>query len=752
MTLVGRPIKRLEDRRHLTGAATFIDNLQLPGAAHVTFCRSPLAHALITSIDVTAAARAPDVLGVYTAETLGLEALLPEYAALGVEADMLRWPLARDRVRFVGEPIAVVVAESREAGADAVEAIEVDYEPLDPVATVEQAMTDDVVLFPDAGTNRAFDLYEEPSEDFFEGCEVVVTQRLVNQRIAPCPLEVRASAAQWGPDGRLTQWLGTQTPHGARIQLSMAYGIDEDAIRVITPDVGGGFGAKIGIGVEELVLGRLAALVGRPVRWVETRSESMMSMGHGRAQHQLVEIGGSRDGTIEAYRLTIDADCGAYPRMGAILASMTNLMAPGVYDIERVEVVGASYVTNTCPIVAYRGAGRPEATAAIERAVDLFSAEIGACPIAVRERNLIAPGTFPHDTPTGATYDSGNYSEALRRLCDALDLDALRAEQRARREAGDPIRLGVGISTYVEVTAPLVDGEWADVEVTAEGRVIGRVGSTAQGQGHETTFAMLVAERLGVPLDAVEILAGDTDAVPHGEGTMGSRSMQVGGSALAGASELVVTRGRELAADQLEAAVDDVVFDPDAGCFHVTGTPAVSLDWATIAGGVGAGERLGAELVFDPEGSTFPFGAHGAVVEVDIETGAVALLRMVAIDDAGTIINPLLAEGQIHGGLAQGVAQALWEEFAYDESANPTTVSFLTYGIPSACELPPFEVHSLETPTPLNALGAKGIGESGTIGSAPAVQSAVVDAIGHLGVSHVDLPLTPERIWRALER
>ncbi len=749
MTWVGQPIRRFEDRRHLTGAGRFIENEIAPDAAHVAFHRSMSAHARLLSVDITAASAAPGVLGVYTAETLGLAALSPEYAGLGVNDEMLRWPLARDRVRFVGEPIAVVVATSREAAIDAAELIEVDDERLDPVVTPHQAKTDQVLLFPDADTNQAYDLYEEPSDDLFNGCDVVVRQALTNQRVAPCPLEPRSGRAEWGADGRLTQWVNTQTPHAARTQLSIVHGIDETMIRVITPDVGGGFGAKIGIGTEELVLARLASLVDQPVRWTETRSESMMALGHGRAQQQFVEIGGSKTGTIEAYRLTIDADCGAYPRMGAILASMTGLMASGVYDIERVEVVGASYVTNTCPTVAYRGAGRPEATAAIERAVDLFASEIGIDPVELRRRNLIGPDAFPHTTPTGATYDSGDYPAALNALCQRLDVDAVRLEQKHRIAEGSPRRIGVGLSTYVEVTAPLIDSEWADVEVTADGRVIGRVGTMPQGQGHATTFAMLLADRLGVSPDAVEIRFGDTDEVPRGEGTLGSRSMQIGGSALAGASTALIDRARELAADLLEAALDDVVFDTTTGNFHVAGSPAVSLGWPDLAARVPTDERLGAELVFDPEGSTFPFGAHGAVVEVDVETGAVELLRLVAVDDAGTLLNPLLAEGQIHGGLAQGVAQALYEDFTYDDDANPTASSFLTYAIPAASELPSFEVATLETPTPLNELGAKGIGESGTIGSAPAVQNAVVDALAELGVRHLDMPLTPETVWRA---
>ena len=465
MSLVGRPTQRVEDVRHLVGKGTFIDNLQVDGAAHVVFVRSTVAHAQISGIEISAAASAPGVIGVFTADALGMEPLTPEYAGLGVEFEMVRWPLAKERVRFVGEPVVAIVAATIAAGVDAAELVVIDYDLLDAVVTIEQSRGETTLLFPEVHTNQAFDIYGEATEELFEGCDVMVTQDLVNQRVAPCPLEVRASVARWGDDGRLTQWVGTQTPHAARTQLAMALGIPEDQIRVIVPDVGGGFGAKIGIGVEELILGRLAKLVDRPVRWCETRTESMQSMGHGRAQNQTIEIGGSADGRIQAYRLTIHADCGAYPRMGAILASMTGLMAGGVYDIDQVEVVGTSWVTNTCPVVAYRGAGRPEATAAIERAVDLFAAKLDLDPIEVRKLNMISADSFPFDTPTGATYDSGNYHAALDTLCQTLDVNGLRAEQQERAAEGNPLRLGVGVATYVEVTAPLMDSEWASVEV-----------------------------------------------------------------------------------------------------------------------------------------------------------------------------------------------------------------------------------------------------------------------------------------------
>ncbi len=768
MSHIGRPALRVEDHRHLVGNGTFINNLELDGAAHVVFVRSTVASAIITGIDVMAATSATGVIGVFVAESLGMERLAPDYAGLGVTFEMVRWPLAKDRVRYVGEPVVAIVAETVAAAVDASELVEIEYDVLEAVVTVGQSQTDRALLFPEAETNQAFDIYGEATEDLFSACEVVVVQNLVNQRVAPCPLEPRATVAAVGDDGRLTQWVATQTPHAARTHLSMALGLDEGDIRVIVPDVGGGFGAKIGIGVEELIVGRLAQVLDRPIRWCETRTESMQSMGHGRAQNQTIEIGGSRDGQIQAYRLTIAADCGAYPRMGAILASMTGLMAGGVYDIEQVEVVGTSWVTNTCPVVAYRGAGRPEAASAIERAVDLFAAELNMDPIEVRRLNMISPDRFPFDTPTGATYDSGNYQAALDTLCDALSVEKLRTEQQERITSGDRTRLGVGIATYVEVTAPLIDSEWASVEITPCGEVIARIGTAPQGQGHETTFAMLLADHLGIALDRVQVRCGDTDEVPRGEGTLGSRSIQIGGPALRGAADIVIDDARKLAAQVLEAATEDIVFDASGGvaggisrtgegdpggvggAFSVVGTPSRSVGWEIVTAALPDDEQLNAELVFDPEGSTFPFGAHAAVVEVDLETGHVNLLRMVAVDDAGTILNPLLAEGQIHGGLAQGIAQAMMESFDYDEYGNPMTSTFLDYGIVSACELPSFETYMQETPTPLNELGAKGIGESGTIGAAPAIQNAVMDALRGTGIRHIDMPLTPQRLWRTL--
>ena len=525
-------------------------------------------------------------------------------------------------------------------------------------------------------------------------------------------------------------------------------------MRVIAPDVGGGFGAKM-LGVEEILVGWLARTTGRPVRWTETRSENMVGMWHGRASHLEFTLGGNRDGKVEAYRLRILQDAGAYPRIGAILPGFTSLMASGVYAIPKIESESTSVVTNTTPIGPFRGAGRPEAAQAIERAMDLFAAELGMDPVEVRRRNLFPADAFPLKTASGAPYDSGAYERALDLALETADYEALREEQRRRRESGDRRALGIGVSIYVEVTNGLTEPELGAVEITPDGGAVVRTGSFSHGQGHETTFAMIVADKLGLPLDAVRVIKGDTDDVSQGVGTYGSKSTQIGGVAAGQAARVVADRGRELAAEQLEARVDDVVLDLAAGAFHVAGSPTPVVTWKDLAGrleGEGRLDELRAAEVFKADAPTFPFGAHVAVVEVDTESGEVELRRLVAVDDAGNIVNPVIAEGQVHGGVATGVAQALHEEFVYDEEGNPLTASFLGYAFPSAAELPSWDVVGMETPTPLNELGAKGIGESGTIGATPAVQSAVVDALAPFGVRHVEMPANGERVWRALQQ
>jgi carbon-monoxide dehydrogenase large subunit len=765
MSILGNRVLRVEDPRLLTEGGTYCADLRdtrLDGAVHATFVRSTAAHADVLAVDTTVARGLPGVVGVVTGADVDL-APIPGWFAPA----MARPFLAAERVRFVGEPVAVVLTERADQGEDAAEAVAVDYRPLPVLIDPERAAGGDVLLFPDVGTNQASEFGRAPGGedgDPFAACEVVVHQRVVNQRLAGAPLEVRSAAAAWADD-RLHLWCSTQNVHGVRDALVGTYGLDAAEVVVVTPDVGGGFGPKIGVHPEELLLPWLARRCGRPVRWVESRSENLMAMAQGRAQVQQVSIGGRRDGTIEAYRLSIVQDVGAFPAMGAYLPDLTCTMAAGTYAIADVAAHARTVVTNTPSITAYRGAGRPEATAAIERAVDLFAAEVGVDPVDVRRRNLLTRFDDPHTTPTGATYDCGDFPAAFERLLAAADYPGLRAEQRRRRERGDVVQLGIGVSSYVEVTAgPTAGGEYARVEVLPAGDVVVHTGTSPHGQGHATAFAMLVADELGVALERVRVLHGDTDAVPRGVGTFGSRSLQLGGAAVHGAAVELVERARHVAAELLEASADDVVLDRDAGAFHVAGTPARSCAWAEVAAaapesaagsaaGSGDGSADGGLRVehdFQAAQPTFPFGAHVAVVEVDTETGDARLVRFVACDDAGRILNPVLAEGQRHGGIAQGVAQALYEQVAFDADGNPLTATLADYLVVSAAELPSFELVDLETPTWVNPLGAKGIGESGTVGSTPAVQNAVCDALAHLGVRHVDMPCTPERVWRAI--
>jgi carbon-monoxide dehydrogenase large subunit len=753
MSIFGNRVPRVEDPKLLTEGGTYVADLRVPeldGAGHVTYVRSTNAHARFAPIDVSEAREAPGVLGVFTAADIDLAPLPPGSPMFN--AGMTRPLLADGVVRFVGEPVAVIVSERPEQGVDAAELVWPDYEPLHAVVDPVEARRDETVLHEAAGTNVIVDLAFGRTDDLFDGCAVVVTQDVINQRLAAVPLESRAGAAAW-VDGRLLQWSSTQHAHGVRDKLVEVYGLEPSAIRVIAPDVGGGFGAKIGSYPEELLLGWLARQVGRPVRWAETRSENMVGLGHGRGQLQTIEIGGQRDGNVEAYRLTILQDGGAYAEIGSILPYLTRMMAPGTYDIAKVEVNATSVTTNTTSTVAYRGAGRPEATAAIERAMDLFAAEIGMDAAEVRRVNLIPADAFPWTNATDTVYDVGDYEGALDLALEHAGYDDLRAEQARRRAAGEVVQLGIGVSLYVEVTAgPTASGEFARVVVETDGSATVYTGSSAHGQGHHTAFASLASAELGIPMDQIRVVHGDTDLVERGEGTMGSRSLQLGGSAVHEASVAVVERAKQLAADSLEANPQDLVLDKATGRFHVAGTPTIGRTWAELSvQATDAGDPLAVITDFQAAQPTFPFGSHVAVVDVDTETGEVRLRRHIAVDDAGRILNPLLADGQRHGGIAQGAAQALLEEVRYDDDGNPITSNLADYAAISATELPSFELVSMETPTPINPLGAKGIGESGTIGSTPAVQSAVCDALSHLGVRHVDMPATAERVWRAIQ-
>lgn len=753
-SILGNRVLRKEDPKFLTTGGVYVDDMQseplLHGAAHVTFVRSQLAHAIINGIDVSAALEAPGVIAIHTAATLNL---LPE--ASSYNPGVARTLLASDRVRYVGEPVAVIVTEQANQGEDAADLVVIDYEPLEVLVDLEQAMTSTTLLYPAAGSNVAVDstvwgMPDVTGDDFFSDCDVVVKGRFVNQRLAPCPLEVRGSAVAW-VDGRLYQWISTQHAQGVRDQINKSDASSN--VRVMTPDVGGGFGAKISAYPEEIVLGRVAQAVGRPLRWRETRSESMLSLGHGRAQLQYVTIGGTRDGKVLAYRLEAIQDSGAFVDVGAVLApACTRPMSSGVYAIPRIECRTKSVVTNTTPIVAYRGAGRPEATAAIERAMDMFAAEIGMDAAEVRRKNLIPRFMEPHTTAIGQAYDVGDYEVALDKVLEASRYSELRTEQATRRQRGDRHQLGIGVSVYVEITSGGTNHEDARIEVLPDGRAIVYTGTSPHGQGHVTAWSMIASEHTGIPMDKIDVVWGDTDIIPDGLGTYGSRSLQLGGAAVHQTAQKLVELARSVAASMLEAAEADVVLDTSRGAFHVAGTPAVAVTWAELATRRAADGGLAISDRFTSGGATFPFGAHVAVVEVDTETGKVTHLKQVACDDAGTVLNPLLLEGQIHGGIAQGSAQALLEEFVYDEDGNPKTGNLAEYAFISAVEAPRIELVPMETPTPRNPLGAKGVGESGTIGSTPAVQSAVVDAVSHLGVRHIDMPTTPERVWRAINQ
>jgi aerobic carbon-monoxide dehydrogenase large subunit len=754
LSILGTRVLRVEDPRFLTTGGVYTEDVEdekLAGACHVFFVRSPVAHGRIAGIDTAAAKAAPGVVAVYTAADLaGLKAIKPMMPTWNQE--MTQTLLASDTVRYVGEPVAIVVTEEPYQGEDATELVAVDYDPLPAVVTMNDALAGQDLLFPAAGTNVVGRYGEADQLDprLFDECEVVVRREIVNQRVAPAPMESRSAAAAWGEDGRLTAWIPSQGAQGTRDGIARRLGVESAQVRVITPDVGGAFGAKFGADPEHVLVCWVAKQLSRPARWSETRYENLLGMTHGRAQQQVVTIGGRRDGTVLAYRIEILQDSGAYPKLGAILPMLTILMAPGPYQIPAAEAIATSVVTNTTPVGAYRGAGRPEATAALERAMDLFAAEIGMDPAEVRRRNLLPPFTEPHQTKFGALYDTGDYVAALDRVLAVADYAALRKDQAERRDRGDVVQLGIGLASYVEITGGGDESgppsENATVEVHPDGTATILTGTSPHGQGHSTAWAMLASEELGIPVENITLKWGDTDLIPEGGGTGGSRSLQQGGAAVRQASQELLEVAKDRAAAELEASSADLVFDVAQSAFMVAGDPAAVVPLARLA----ESERLFVRAVFSAPGATFPFGSHVAVVEVDTETGKVTLTRVITVDDAGVVLNPLLAEGQRHGGIAQGAAQAFLEEVCYDSDGNPLTANFASYPILSATEVPSFELADMATPTTYNSLGAKGIGEAGSIGATPAVQNAVVDALAHLGVRHIDLPTTPQRVWQTL--
>ena len=755
--VMGNAVLRREDPDLLTGRARFVADMAPAGTLHLAFVRSTMAHARIGSVE---SAEAREVAGVVDVFTAGDLAIAPQPLFIALPPEISRLPLT-GKARYVGDPIAAVVAESPAAAADGAELVVVDYEPLPAVTDPFEALAPGAaVVFESHGSNQASELKLGAEAGSLTGHDLVVSGRVVNHRMAAAPIEPSAVLAVPGVgdggDG-VTLWCTTQRPHDTRDVVAAALEEPPDRVRVIAPAVGGGFGAKGSAYPEFVVAAWLARRLGRPVRWVETRTENLTNMTQGRDHVHDLELGLTRDGRFCWLRMRVTADVGAYPGIGALLPFFTMTMASGPYRIPAVDFEAVSVITNKVPIFPFRGAGRPEATVSLERIVDLAAAELGMDPAELRRRNLLAPDEFPLTTPTGANMDSGDYARGLDLALEAAGYQDLRAEQALRRSRGDRRLLGIGVSVYVEVTAGGLYQEYGSVTVEADGTVTARVGTAPQGQGHVTAFGQILGEVLGVAPERVRIICGDTGEVPTGQGTVASRSLQVGGSAVWTAANEVLDQSRRLAASLLEADAADIVVAP--GGLAVAGVPARAVSWAELAaaaqtegaeaGGEGSG-GLAAAVDFDQGEATYPFGAHVAVVEIDADTGDTRLLRHVAVDDCGRILNPMLVQGQVHGGVATGVSQALYEQSLYDEDGNPRNTNFADYAIPAASELPRFETHHTETPTPLNPLGAKGIGESGTIGSTPAVQSAVLDALAPLGISRLDMPYTPQRVWHAI--
>lgn len=749
-SILGTRVTRVEDPQLLRGRATYVDNLEHPGVLRCHFVRSTMAHARISAVDVEAAKAIPGVHSIWLAHDLGLDDYVP---AFPLNPKLLRSALARGHVRFVGEPVALIVAESRAIAEDAAEAVVIEYEELDPVVDMEKALAAGAPIIDEQiERNLVGSTVAGNDHDPLADAEVTVAGRFVNQRMAVVPMETNSIAVYPPKDGEpMLVYVSTQMPHLFHNKLAKELGLPKEEIRVISPNVGGGFGGKAGLAAEYLAVARAAQLSGSALRWVETREENLVSM-QGRGQVQYVELGMTRDGRFTGMRCRMIGDAGAEGGFGGgLVLGSTKSMAQGVYSIPKISFLAAAASTTTAPVGALRGAGRPEAASFLERIVDMAAAKLGIDPAELRFRNMIAEGSFPYHTLMGPTYDSGNYQSPLRKVLEIAGYEELRQEQARRRKEGDPMALGIGISCYVEVTAGGGGSEFGAVEITPEGGAVIRVGTSGHGQGHQTTFSMLVSDTLKIPMDKIEFIQSDTKDVPRGGGTGGSRSLQLGGTAVAQAAKEVLAIARKVAANHFEANPDDIVVS-EAGSLHVAGSPSISLSWSELRN---EAERQGEELAYQGDfkqgGATFPFGAHLSVVEVDTETGRVRALRHIAVDDCGRVLNPLVVEGQQHGGIAQGIAQALYEEMSFDEWGTPRNLSLAEYLVPSAAELPSFETANTETPSPLNPLGAKGIGESATVGSTPAVQNAIVDALAHLGVCHIDMPATPERVWRAIK-
>ncbi|GGV66054.1 xanthine dehydrogenase family protein molybdopterin-binding subunit [Streptomyces thermoviolaceus] len=773
---VGRARLRKEDARLVTGQTLWTDNITVPGLLHLAFLRSPMAHARIERIDVSPALRRPGVVAAFSGRDLadGLGSLP---CAWPVTEDMVlpdHPPLAVDEVRHAGDPVAVVVARDRYAAADALEAIEVDYEPLPPVMDLEAALAEDAPLVHAAeGTNRAYVWPFTAGEDYEtvrQRADVVLTRRYEQQRLIPNAMEPRAVVVTpLAASGEYTVYSATQIPHILRVMLSTVTGVPEHKLRVVAPDVGGGFGSKLQVYGEEAVALAVARKLGRPVKWTESRSEGYLATHHGRGMIQDIEIAATREGKLLGLKVDLLADMGAYlmlvtpgvPILGAF-------MYPAIYKMDSYAFTCTGVFTTKTPTDAYRGAGRPEATYAIERIMDELAAELGLDPVELRRRNWIRHEEFPYTSIAGLTYDSGDYEAATDKALALFGYDELRAEQRKRRERGDRVLLGIGVSTYTEMCglAPsrvLRDlrysaGGWeaASIRMLPTGKVEVVTGTSPHGQGHVTSWSQIAADVLGVPFEDVEVVHGDTQAAPQGMDTYGSRSLVVGGAAVHRAAQKVVDKARKVAAHLLEASEDDLEFQ--GGVFSVKGSPEARKTIQEVAFATftshdvpdGMEPTLNAEHVLDPENFSYPHGTHLCAVEVDTETGHTRIRSYVCVDDVGRVVNPMIVEGQVHGGLAQGIAQALYEEAVYDAEGNLVSGTMADYLVPSAADLPEFVTDRTETPATSNPLGVKGVGEAGTIASTPAVVNAIVDALRPLGVHDVRMPCTPERVWQAI--
>jgi carbon-monoxide dehydrogenase large subunit len=766
---VGRPLKRKEDPRLIMGRARYVDDLNVTGQLWASFVRSPEAHARILSIDTSEAAAQPGVHAVFTGHDLDLEAPLPmAWVPPGVEVkNPPHWALAKDEVHHVGDPVALVIGSDRYAVVDAAQLVSVEYDPLPVVVDLEQAYEGGDLVHADLGTNQSHEwsLGGGDLDAGFAAADVIVERRIVNHRTAGAAIEPRGVLADYRA-GSLTLTSSTQVPHFLRLFLALQLGLSEDRIRAIAPEVGGGFGSKLQIYGEEIALAWASRKLERPIKWVESRTEGMLATHHGRDQIAYAKIGATRDGRITAYHTKILQDQGAYlmlltptiPSLGAFVMS-------GVYDIPAVQTDIVGVFTNKMPTDAIRGAGRPEATHQIELMIDQLAEELGMDRLELRRKNFIAPDSFPHETALGIVYDSGDYPKALDTLLELGDLEAVKA-------AAPPGKLrGVGYSTYTEicglapsrVTGPsgfgLQTGLWesAMVRVHITGAVTVYTGTSPHGQGLETTMAQIVAQRLGCDPQNVEVIHGDTGTGPQGLGTYGSRSTAVGGESVARATAKIVDKARRIVAHQLEAAVDDI--ELSGGKFAVKGSPDKGMTIGEIAGAAYIPENLpegmepGLEDIafYDPENFVFPFGAHGCVVEVDPDTGNVDVVKYAAVDDCGPAINPKIIDGQVHGGIVHAIGQVLFERVHYNEDGQLVTGNFADYALPSAADVPSFDLDRTETPSPVNSLGVKGIGEAGTIAASPAITNAVLDALRPLGVTFINMPLGSQRVWEAIQ-